>query len=598
MENQIIKNRLSALRNAMQENGIDFYMIPTGDYHGSEYVDDHFKTRQFFSNFSGSSGILIVGAKEAGLWTDGRYFIQAEKELEGTGVTLYRAGQEGVPTREEYLKASMEKGQILGFDGKVVDTATGKNLEKTLSDQEIKIVYDKDLAGQIWTDRPKLPCNPVMVLDEEICGETAGDKIARLREKMNEKNADGHFLSRLDEIMWLFNIRGKDISCNPVAFSYAYVTKDSCHLFVQNGAVTEEFAAYAKKYDVTLHDYFEVSAFIQEQVSGLVLCELGSTTYAFYKMLGEKAEIIDAANPTNLMKACKNDTEVAMMREAYLKDSAALCKFIYWLKQNVGKIKITEMSAAAHLDHLRSCVDGYLDLSFPTISAYREDAAMMHYSATPEHDLELAPEGLYLVDSGGQYLGGTTDVTRTIALGPVSDEIKTHFTAVAMGMLALSDARFLHGCAGRNLDILARGPLWDMNIDYRCGTGHGIGYILNVHEGPQGMRWKYAEGVKEAVLEEGMTMTNEPGVYVEGSHGIRTENVLVVRKGEKNEYGQFMYFENLTFAPIDLDAIDVSMMSARDIARLNAYHTQVREKITPYLNKEEAEWLAVAARNI
>lgn len=599
MTNTKITARLNALRQVMKENGVDFYMVPTADFHNSEYVDDYFKMRQFLCNFSGSNGTLIVSEKEAGLWTDGRYFIQAEIELTGTGVTLYRMGEEGVPTKEEYLQEKMEKGQVLGFDGRVVDTAYGKRLEEILTKKGVAISCDKDLGDRVWADRPGLPCHPVMVLDEAICGETVGEKLTRVRKQMEEKHADGFFLSKLDDIMWLLNIRGKDISCNPVALSYVFMTAEECHLFIQEGEVTEELKTFAEKYRITIHGYHAVTAFIEENVNcEKVLCDTGCTSYAFYRLLSSKTQILEAANPTNLMKACKNDTEIAMMRQAYIEDSAALCKFIYWVKKNVGSLKITEMSAAEYLDRQRSLIPSYLDLSFPTISAYKEDAAMMHYSATPEHDMELQPEGLLLVDSGGQYLGGTTDVTRTIALGPVSSEIKEHFTAVAMGMLALSDARFLYGCTGRNLDILARGPLWDRNIDYKCGTGHGIGYILNVHEGPQGVRWKYAEGAKEAVLEVGMTMSNEPGVYIEGSHGIRTENVLVVRNGEKNGDGQFMYFENLTWAPIDLDAIDKSIMQPRDIERLNAYHRQVREKINPYLNEEEAAWLAEATREI
>jgi len=599
LENQLIQNRLTALRAVMKQHNVDFYMVPTADFHNSEYVDDYFKARQFLCNFSGSNGTLIVSSTEAGLWTDGRYFIQAQKELEGTGVTLYRMGEEGVPTLEAFLEEKMLPGQTLGFDGRVVNASYGKRLEEILGKKEVCVCYDKDLADLVWTDRPKLPCHPVIVLKEAICGETAGEKLSRVRDKMKEQKAEGHFLGKLDDLMWLLNIRGRDIACNPVALSYAYITDKDCHLFIQKQEMTAELLAHAKKYGLSLHDYADITSYIEENITEAnILCDCGSISYAFYKLLSQKAAIKEGANPTNLMKACKNETEISMMRKAYTEDSAALCKFICWLKKHVGTEKITEMSAAAYLDGLRAQIDSYLDLSFPTISAYGEDAAMMHYSATPEHDRKLEAKGLYLVDSGGQYLGGTTDVTRTIALGEISDTIKEHFTAVAMGMLALSDARFLHGCTGRNLDILARGPLWDRNIDYKCGTGHGIGYILNVHEGPQGVRWKYAEGAKEAILEPGMTMSNEPGVYIEGSHGIRTENVLIVRNGEKNGDGQFMYFENLTWVPIDLDAIDVSLMQPKDIERLNRYHAQVREKITPYLNEEEAAWLAEATKEV
>lgn len=599
MVNEKICSRLTALRAVMKESGVDWYMAPTADFHNSEYVNDYFKVREFLCNFSGSNGTLIVGQNEAGLWTDGRYFIQAERELEGTGVTLYRMLEENVPTKEEFLAEKMQKGETLGFDGRVVDTNFGRKLEEKLKEKEIRFAYGNDLADQVWNGRPTLPCHPVTVLDEEICGQTAGEKLAALREKMKELGADAHFLSKLDDLMWLLNIRGRDVECNPVALSYAYVTGKECHYFLQEGAVTEKLKAHAQKYGVTLHSYEDTLSFLENcPMEGNVLCDPQNVSFAFYKAISQRAEVINAPNPTELMKAVKNPVELACMEEVYVKDSAALCKFIYWLKKNVGKIPITELSAAQHLDRLRSEIDGYLDLSFPTISAYRANAAMMHYEATPESYADLAPEGMLLVDSGGQYVGGTTDVTRTIVLGPVTDTEKEHFTAVAMGMLQLTDAKFLYGCTGRNLDILARQPMWDRNIDYKCGTGHGVGYILNVHEGPQGIRWRFTEGMKEAVLEPGMDVTNEPGVYIEGSHGIRTENVMVVRKGEKNGDGQFLYFDTLTWAPIDLEAIDPSMMQPKDIERLNRYHETVREKITPYLEEEEAAWLAEATRKI
>lgn len=599
MINQKIQDRLAAMRAVMKENGVDWYMVPTADFHNSEYVDKYFEVRKFLCNFSGSNGTLLIGADEAGLWTDGRYFIQAEKELAGTGVTLYRMAEEGVPTKEEFLADKMEKGQVLAFDGRVVDTRYGQKLEEALKEKSIEIRYEKDLADQIWAERPGIPANPVMVLDEAICGKTAGEKIADVRKKMKELKADSFFLSKLEDQMWLLNVRGKDVECNPVALSYTYLTADACHYFIQNAAVTEELRVHAQKYGITLHDYNEVKTFLENaQMKGKVLCDLGNVSYTFYKTISEKAEVLNEANPTELMKAIKNPVELDMMREAYIKDSAALCKFIYWVKDRIGKETITELSAAEHLDGLRSQVEGYLDLSFHTISAYKANAAMMHYTATPESYAVLEPEGMLLVDSGGQYLGGTTDVTRTIVLGPVTDEEKKHFTAVAMGMLQLSDARFLYGCTGRNLDILARQPLWDNNIDYKCGTGHGVGYILGVHEGPQGIRWKYLEGMKEAVIEAGMNVTNEPGVYIEGSHGIRTENVMVAVNGVKNGDGQFMHFETLTWAPIDLDAIDKSIMQPKDIERLNRYHAQVREKILPYMNEDEAKWLVEATREI
>lgn len=598
MINQTITARIKALREVMTENGIDFYMVPTADFHNSEYVDDYFKVREYLCGFTGSNGTLIIGKDEAGLWTDGRYFIQAQKELEGTGVTLFRMLEEGVPTKEEYLAEKMTEGQVLAFDGRVVDAAYGKRLEKALEKKNILIKYDKDLADEVWMDRPALPSHPVMVLDESICGKTAGEKLLKVRNKMDKLGSNAHLLSKLDDLMWLFNIRGRDVECNPVALSYAYITKEECHYFIQNNEVTQALQEHASKYGICLHEYSDIVAFLKEKdMQGKVLCDLGNTSYALYKTLAAKTEVIGADNPTELLKAVKNEVELANMEQVYLKDSAALCKFIYWVKKNIGKVPMTEYSAAMHLDKLRSEIDGYLDLSFPTISAYKENAAMMHYEAAEGSCSALRPEGLYLVDSGGQYLGGTTDVTRTIALGSVSDLEKEHFTAVAMGLLRLSAAKFLYGCTGRNLDILARAPMWERGIDYKCGTGHGVGYILNVHEGPQSIRWRF-NGMKEAVIEAGMDVTNEPGVYIEGSHGIRTENVLVARNGEKNGDGQFMYFDTLTFVPIDLDAIEPSVMEPKDRELLNAYHSQVREKILPFLTKEEAEWLKEATKEI
>lgn len=596
-----IHERLDALRMAMAKEKIDYYMIPTADFHNSEYVDRYFKVREYFSNFTGSNGTLVISSDEAGLWTDGRYFIQAENELAGTGIKLFRMLDEGVPTIEEYLLQKMQNGQVLGFDGRVVDTAYGCKLEKAILDKGIdaKVVYDKDLADQVWTDRPSLPCHPVIVLDESICGKTAGEKMADVRSEMEELGADAFLLSKLDDLMWLFNIRGADVECNPVALSYAYLTKAECFLFVQEGEVTEELKAHAMKYQITLLPYSGVVSFLETRTaSETVLYDGRNTSYALYKSLQKKGRILEAKNPTELMKAIKNPVELAHMEAVYLKDSAAVTRFIYWLKKNVGKMEITEVSAAEYMDNLRRNTEGFLDLSFQTISGYKENAAMMHYKATLENHKVLEPEGMLLVDSGGQYLGGTTDVTRTIVLGPVSEEIKEHYSAVAAGMLQLSNAKFLYGCTGKNLDILARQPLWDKNIDYKCGTGHGVGYILNVHEGPQGIRWRYTGNQQEAVIEAGMNVTNEPGVYIEGSHGIRIENVLVAKNGVKNGDGQFMYFDTLTFVPVDLDAIDPQYMEPHQIRLLNAYHEQVYEKMLPFMNEEEKVWLKEATRAI
>lgn len=592
MENQIIKNRLRLLREKMKENGISYYFMPTADFHNSEYVDNYFKVREYFCNFSGSNGTLVVGAEEAGLWTDGRYFIQAENELAGTGVALFRMLEEGVPTITEYLEAHMKQGDVLGFDGRVADSRFGKELEEKLGKKGVSLSYEKDLAEEIWTDRPALPCHEVFLLPEEICGETCAEKLEKVREKMKEKEAAYFLLSKLDDLMWLLNIRGADVACNPVALSYGFITEKEMYFFLQKGAVTEKLQEYCENYNIIMKDYDEITEFLKNfSYEGKVLYDGRNLNYALYSTVLAKAEGVDAPNPTEGLKAVKNAAEIENMRKVYLQDNLVVTRFIYWLKKNAGKVPLNEYTAAMKLDGMRRETEGFLDLSFETISGYKENAAMMHYEATAENNKEIEAEGMLLVDSGGQYLGGTTDITRTIVLGNISDEIRKHFSAVAAGMIRLTNARFLYGCTGKNLDILARGPMWDMNIDYKCGTGHGVGYILNVHEGPQNIRWRFVEGQNEAVLEEGMTVTDEPGVYREGSHGIRTENVLLVKKGEKNGDGQFMEFETLTFVPIDREALDKKYLTETDIRQLDAYHEEVYRRLSPHLNKEEAEWL-------
>lgn len=600
MENVKIKQRLAALRGVMQKEKIDYYMIPTADFHNSEYVGSYFTVREYFCGFTGSNGTLLVWQEGAGLWTDGRYFIQAENELAGTGVTLFRMAEEGVPTLHDFLKENMKEGQTLGFDGRVVPAAEGVLLEKKLADKKISIVYDKDLAEAVWKERPAMSCEKIRVLPEEIAGMGVGEKLASVMEEVKKNGADRLLLTKLDDLMWLLNIRGGDVECNPVALSYGYIGEEESILFVQEEALTEETRKYFAANHIAIRPYDSVMAFLDKEAGKetKIMVDKRHCSYCLYKKAAAGARVVEGKNPTELKKAVKNAVELANMEKVYIKDSVAVTKFIYWLKQNIGKTEITEITAADYLEGLRRQIPEFLDLSFPTISAYKENAAMMHYEATPESFKALAPEGMLLVDSGGQYMGGTTDVTRTIVLGPISDEIKRHYTAVASGMLNLSRAKWLYGCTGRNLDILARAPLWNMHMDYKCGTGHGVGYILNVHEGPQGLRWRFVEGATEAVIEDGMDVTNEPGVYIEGSHGIRIENVMVAKNGEKNTDGQFMYFEMLTYAPIDLDAIDVKYMTEETRAYLNAYHEKVYEKIAPYLDEEERAWLAQATREV
>jgi Xaa-Pro aminopeptidase len=604
-ENTVIKERLAALRAKMAENGVDYYMMPTSDFHNSEYSADFFKVREYFCGFDGSNGTLVVGQDFAGMWTDGRYFIQAENQMKGTGVELYKMMNPGVPTIEEFLYDNMKEGQTLGFDGRVVSTSVGEKLEKKLSDKKVNFKIDKDLAEEIWTDRPALPCHDMYVLSDELCGKSFKEKLADVREKMDKAGTKEHLLSKLDDIMWLTNLRGNDVECNPVALAYAFITMDKFILFVQEKEVTADVKAYCDKVGIELKDYHQIMSFISEtSFDGDILYDKRNTNFLTYKTLCEKTSdakvsMKNEKDPTELMKAIKNETELKNIREVYVRDSAALTEFIYWVKQNVGKTEMTEYSAAMKLDSMRAQLPGFIELSFPTISAYNANAAMAHYEATKDNAAQVKASGMLLVDSGGTYMGGTTDVTRTIVVGEISDEIKKHYTATVAGMLAMADALFLHGCTGRNLDIYARRPLWDIGIDYNHGTGHGIGYMLNVHEGPHSLRWRYAEGAPEALLEPGMIVSDEPGVYIEGSHGIRIENIVEVVERSENEYGQFLGFEHLTYAPIDLDAIDKKYMKPEHVELLNAYHKKVYEKISPYI-KDEAilTWLKDATRAI
>lgn len=604
-ENLIIQERLKNLRKAMKESGIDYYMMPTSDFHNSEYSADFFKVREYFCGFDGSNGTLIVSDDEAGMWTDGRYFIQAGNQMEGTGVKLYRMLEEGVPSIEEYLQMNMKKGQTLGFDGRVISTSVGERLERKLSDNEVSFKIDKDLADDVWTDRPALPCHDMYVLPDELCGLSFDEKLLQVRNKMKEYGSSMHLLSKLDDICWLTNLRGDDVECNPVALCYAVITMDSFTLFVQEKEVTDKVKSYCEERKITLRDYSELFSYISGmKLDGNILFDKRNTNFLTYKSLVKKAKeegvsLVDKKDPTEALKACKNATELKNIREVYLRDSAKLTEFIYWVKKNAGKIPMTEYSAAMKLDSMRAELDGFIELSFPTISAYNANAAMAHYEATEDNCAEVKAEGMLLVDSGGTYMGGTTDVTRTMVVGEISDEIKRHYTATVCGMLRLAKARFLEGCTGKNVDILARSALWDMGIDYKHGTGHGIGYILNVHEGPQNIRWRFSQGQYEAPLLPGMIVSDEPGVYIEGSHGIRIENILEVVRGEVNGYGQFLHFEHLTYAPIDLEGIDPAYMNSDDINALNAYHAEVYRRVSPLIQDEDIKlWLKEATRAI
>ena len=596
----MIKQRIENIRDLMKEKNIYAYIVPSSDYHQSEYVGDYFKSREFMSGFTGSSGTLIISMDEAGLWTDGRYFIQAENELKDSGIKLFKMGEDGVPTIEEYLLEKLPKNSTLGFDGRVMSVKEGQSLANKLAFKGINIEYKYDLVNDIWEDRCSLPTEKAFLLGTEYSGESFSDKLSRIRAVMKEKKATTHILASLDDIAWLFNIRGRDVKSNPVVLSYAVITIDSVYLFIDKNKIGKDIRAELSKENVQIKGYEEVYEFIKNiDENEVVLIDTSKVNYAIYNNIPSNVQKIEERNPSILFKSIKNEIELKNIRNSHIKDGVAFTKFMYWLKNNIGKIEITEISATQKLEEFRREQDKFIEPSFSTIAAYKDHAAMMHYSATEESNYKLEPRDLFLVDSGGQYFDGTTDITRTIALGPIPENVRKDFTNVVRGMIRLSKAKFLYGCRGYNLDILARGPLWEEGIDYKCGTGHGIGFVLNVHEGPNGFRWKVREDIDDScILEEGMVTTNEPGVYVENSHGIRIENEIVVRKAEKNEYGQFMDFEVITFAPIDLDAIDESLILKDEKVYLNNYHKQVYDKISPYLNEEEKQWLKTYTREI
>ncbi len=603
-------SRIESLRTLMKQEGLSMYMIPDSDFHNSEYIGEYFMCREYMSGFTGSNGILIVTLEEAALWTDGRYFIQAAREIEGSGITLMKMGEPDTPKIEDYIRDHIEAGMRFGVDGRVLSARKGIKYEQIIKKNRGAMKSDYDLVNEVWDNRPSVSKEKITTLPESITGESTADKIARVREEMKKHDAAGFVLAKLDDICWMMNIRGGDVECTPVALSYAYITMEDAYLFVHPEALNEIDARILEQNGVTVKPYDTFISFLKSIDpchSGKVMVDLNNINYLIYDILNASSEmatsrsisrnkeslIVDVVNPTQEMEAIRNSTQLKLMREYYIKDSAVLTRFLYYIKKTGVHIGINEYDAAMKLDSMRAQIAGFMELSFPTISAYGPNAAMMHYEATQDSHADLKPEGMYLVDSGAQYLGATTDVTRTIAIGPVTEEMKRDFTLVCVGMLRLADAVFLEGCTGRNLDILARGELWKRGVDYKCGTGHGVGFILGVHTGPQNIRYKYNEDIREAVIKTGMTISDEPGVYIEDKYGIRTENIIEVVDAYENGDGHFMRFEHLTWVPIDLDLIDTSLMEPHDIELLNAYHEKVRKNLYDLMvNDDEKKWLS------
>lgn len=593
-----IAEKIARLREKMAEKGMDVYVIPTADFHQSEYVGEHFKARAYMTGFTGSAGTVVITASEARLWTDGRYFIQAGKQLAGSPVELMKMGEPGVPTLNEYLQTAVPEGGVLGFDGRVITMGSGLEYEKITAEKNAKIVYDYDLVDEVWEDRPALSEEPVFALELKYAGETTESKLARIREYMKECGAAKHILTTLDDICWILNIRGNDVEFFPLVLSYAVITMDSMELYINEKKLSAEIKEALAKDGVVLHPYNNIYEDIKKLEDGeVILIDPGKLNYALYSNIPENVVKVEKRNPEELFKAMKNPVEIENIRKAQIKDSVAHVRFMKWLKENIGKQEITEISASEKLDEFRVEMGNFIRPSFGPISALGEHAASAHYSATPESNAVLHEGTMFLTDTGAGFYEGSTDITRTYALGEIPQYMKDDFTLVAISNLMLASAKFMYGCTGLTLDMLARKPFWDRNMNFNHGTGHGVGYLLNIHEGPSGFRWQYRAHEIQP-LEEGMVITDEPGVYIEGSHGVRLENELLVCKGEKNKYGQFMYMDTITYVPMDLDAINPDMMTAEEKKLLNDYHKQVYEKVSPYLNEEEKEWLAKYTREI
>lgn len=584
-------SKLKKLREVMKKYNMNYYIIPSADPHQSEYVAEYYRGRAEVSGFTGSAGTLLVGEKEAKLWTDGRYFIQAAEQLKGTGIDLMKMATPGYDTINEWIENNIKANEVLGFDGNCYSANQYKDLLNIAENNKFNIKMDKDLLEEIWTDRPELPKDKIFVHDEKYCGKSVKEKLNEVRKYMKEIEVKNYLLTSLDDIAWLFNIRGNDILFNPVALSYAIITENEAKLYISKSKVYEEVHEVLKSQDVIIYDYNEIEEHVK-QLSGNILIDPSKVNAKLYSLLSCK--IKEELNITTKLKAIKNEIEIANFENAHIKDGVAMVKFLKYLKDNIGKEKITEISASNKLSQLRSEGELAKGDSFGTIAGYKEHAAMMHYSATPESDYELKEEGLFLVDSGGQYLDGTTDITRTFVLGKITEEEKRDFTLVLKGHINLAKAKFLKGATGCNLDVLARGPLWEYGLDYKCGTGHGVGFFLNVHEGPQGIR----PNGNTVPLEPGMILTNEPGVYKEGKFGIRTENIMVVVKDENNDCGEFYKFDTISYCPIDLNGIKVELLNYDEKEWLNSYHKKVYDKLSPYLNEEEKELLKIETREI
>lgn len=590
-----VTERLQALRREMRSRNIAAYIVPTDDFHSSEYVGDYFKAREYLSGFTGSAGTLLVEEERAALWTDGRYFLQAESQLKDSGITLRKSGQPGVPTLFEYLSETLAEGDVIGFDGRCVTGAFVKKLREKTAKKQITFYEKEDLAGLVWQERPPLSAEPVWELSVSYAGLSREEKLAKVRETLEMQSADAFLTTALDEIAWLLNLRGNDVKNTPVFLSYLLLMKHTAALCAQESAFSEEIREKLSRAGVELFPYESIETQIAKLTAGTrLLVDERKVNDRLLQAIPGGVERIDGESLIERLKAVKTPQEIAHIRAAHVKDGVAVTKFMHWLKTCVGKENVTEISAAAKLEQFRAEGEGYLGPSFDPIIAYGPHGAIVHYEAEPETDAVMEPRGFCLADTGGHYREGTTDITRTIALGEVTAEEKRDYTLVLKGHLRLGAARFMEGVCGQNLDVLAREPLWQAGLDYNHGTGHGVGYLLSVHEGPQSFRWRLTKDTACVPLEEGMILSNEPGLYRTGKYGIRHENLVLVRKGKKTDFGQFLYLEPLTMAPFDRDAIDGAVLTAEEKTLLNDYHQKVYETLAPYFAGEELAWLKEA----
>lgn len=586
---KINPERIAALREMMAEQKMDAYIIPGTDPHLSEYPADRWKSREWISGFDGSAGTVVVTANKAGLWTDSRYFLQAGEQLKGTGIELYKMRLPETPSIAEFLLLELQSGQTVGLDGQTYSVAEARTLESKLKRKGIGLDTSSDLIGRIWKDRPAVPANPLFGMPVELSGKPVHEKLDEINNQLRKEGADCLILAALDEIAWTFNIRGTDVACNPVVVSYAFISEEESVLFIHPGKLTEEVIDLLKKEGVKLADYTLIQTYLSRlPKKSHVFIDPDKTTISLYNALPGGCSIVEGITPVNHLKSIKNETEIKGFRQAVVKDGVALTRFYIWLEQQLAEgSKVTEISAAEKLTAFRAGQSLYLMDSFDTICGYGAHGAIVHYSATPETNAELKPDGLLLMDSGAQYLDGTTDITRTIALGEPTEQMQKDFTRVLKGTISLAKCKFPAGARGSQLDILARKSLWDAGINYLHGTGHGIGHCLNVHEGPQSIRMEE----NPVPLKPGMVISDEPAMYRTGEYGIRTENMILVREDSETEYGQFYGFDTLTLCYIDTKLIIIPMLSVRELAWLNKYHQMVYELISPHLSEAENSWL-------